>query len=391
MVASPTPGTRSIQLHRDLSAHDAALRPASSPWPVPGSNTDDPSAMTPYTPRGAITPCRGGSVVEFQVLGPLEVRTAGGAAVPLTGPKRRALLGLFVLNAGEVVPAARLADELWQGAPPKSVSTTLQTFIYQLRRRYGVEELVTTPSGYLLDAKPEQIDAHQFERAVDDARATAADQPRRAMLALAGALQMWRGPAYAEFASEPWAIVEAARLEQLRLEAVEAWAASAIGASETRGARGRARVVDDPQSAARIAVDAPCRRARGGRAGRGGAARRHRVARGAQRRARRRSGPSIHRRRERGASRRPAAGLVRPRRARSRAYRRRNATEDHEPAPRSSTSADNAVASRHDCVRAADRSVRRPVARATGAGARARGREQRHAADRGRRRGAGYR
>ena len=89
--------------------------------------------------------------MEFRVLGPFEVRTAGGAAIALTGPKRRALLGLFVLNAGEVMPASRLADELWHGEPPKSVATTLQTFIYQLRRRYGIEELVTTASGYVLD------------------------------------------------------------------------------------------------------------------------------------------------------------------------------------------------------------------------------------------------
>lgn len=173
--------------------------------------------------------------MEFRVLGPLEVRTAGGAAITLTGPKRRALLALFVLNAGEIIPSARLADELWGGSPPKSASTTLQTFVYQLRRRYGVEELLTTPSGYLLDAKPEQIDARQFERAVDDACAGAVDNPQRAMRALGAALQMWRGPAYADQLSEPWALPEATRLEQVRIEAVEAWAAAAVGTGETAG------------------------------------------------------------------------------------------------------------------------------------------------------------
>jgi DNA-binding response OmpR family regulator len=49
-------------------------------------------------------------------------------------------LALFVLNAGDVVSSSRLADELWSGSPPKSASTTLQTFVYQLRRRYGIEE-----------------------------------------------------------------------------------------------------------------------------------------------------------------------------------------------------------------------------------------------------------
>ena len=173
--------------------------------------------------------------MEFGVLGPLEVRSVGGAAIPLTGPKRRALLALLVLNAGADIPSARLADELWNGEPPKSASTTLQTFVYQLRRRYGVEELLTTPSGYIFDAKPDQIDASRFERAVDDACVTAIDAPGSAARALAESLQMWRGPAYAEFLSEPWAIGEATRLEQLRLAAAEAWAATSIGAGETAG------------------------------------------------------------------------------------------------------------------------------------------------------------
>jgi DNA-binding SARP family transcriptional activator/class 3 adenylate cyclase len=173
--------------------------------------------------------------VEFGVLGPLEVRSVAGAAIPLTGPKRRALLALLVLNAGADVPSSRLADELWSGEPPKSASTTLQTFVYQLRRRYGVEELLTTPSGYILNAKPEQIDAYRFERAVDDACFAAIDAPGSAARALGDALQIWRGPAYAEFLSEHWAIGEAARLEQLRVAAAEAWAAASIGAGETAG------------------------------------------------------------------------------------------------------------------------------------------------------------
>jgi DNA-binding SARP family transcriptional activator len=36
------------------------------------------------------------------------------------------------------------------------------------------------------------------------------------------ALGLWRGPALAEFADQPWAQVEAARLEELRLAATEA-------------------------------------------------------------------------------------------------------------------------------------------------------------------------
>ena len=175
--------------------------------------------------------------MEFRVLGPLEVVTPGGP-VPLTGPKRRALLALLLMNAGEALSGDRLADELWNGAPPRSVSTTLPTFVYQLRRRYGIEALQTTPAGYVLEAEPDSIDAHRFERLVADARARLVDEPAGAKAALQDALALWRGGAYSEFADEPWAKAEVARLEDCRVEAVEAWAIAAIGARDTSGVTG---------------------------------------------------------------------------------------------------------------------------------------------------------
>ena len=41
--------------------------------------------------------------MEFGLLGPLEVRAAGGQ-LPLGPPKQRALLALLLLNANRVVP-----------------------------------------------------------------------------------------------------------------------------------------------------------------------------------------------------------------------------------------------------------------------------------------------
>ncbi|MCU1465047.1 MAG: transcriptional regulator [Actinomycetia bacterium] len=172
--------------------------------------------------------------VEFRVLGPLEVSTAGGA-VTVTGPKRRALLARFLVDAGETLSAERLIDDLWDGAPPRSATTTLQTFVYQLRRRYGIEGLRTTPAGYVLEVDGSDVDTQRFERAAGQARAGARSDPAAAMHALRAALDMWRGRAYAEFANEAWAVAEAARLEELRLDALEAWAVSAIGTGLTAG------------------------------------------------------------------------------------------------------------------------------------------------------------
>ncbi len=172
--------------------------------------------------------------MEFRVLGPLEVLTSGGA-VPLTGPKRRALLARFLVGAGETISAAMLADDLWAGNPPRSVTTTLQTFVYQLRRRYGIEALRTTPAGYVLDVESEQVDAHRFEMLTRAAIAGAPTDPVAAYRDLGQALALWSGSAYVEFADAEWAVAEAGRLDQLRVDAVEAWARCALGANEIAG------------------------------------------------------------------------------------------------------------------------------------------------------------
>jgi DNA-binding SARP family transcriptional activator/class 3 adenylate cyclase len=172
--------------------------------------------------------------VEFNVLGPLEICSAGGA-VTLTGPKRRALLARLIVAAGEALSIERLVDELWSGDPPRSAMRTLPTFVYQLRRRYGIEELQTMPGGYVLNADPHDIDARRFEATLADTMPRILDDPSGSAIALHDALAMWRGDAYEEFADESWARGEAARLDRLRLDAVEAWAAAALRCRATAG------------------------------------------------------------------------------------------------------------------------------------------------------------
>ena len=50
--------------------------------------------------------------MEFRILGALEAYD-GERSVPLGGPKPRALLAVLLLHADEVVPTARLVEELW--------------------------------------------------------------------------------------------------------------------------------------------------------------------------------------------------------------------------------------------------------------------------------------
>jgi DNA-binding SARP family transcriptional activator/tetratricopeptide (TPR) repeat protein len=144
--------------------------------------------------------------VEFRVLGPLEVLDRA-RSLQLGGAKQRALLALLVLNANRVVSRDRLVDALWGEDPPETAVTTVQVYVSRLRKVLGPKTLVTRTPGYLLHVAPGCLDLDQFERL------RAAGRPGQA-------LALWRGPPLAEF-TEPFARTEAARLEDLRLAALE--------------------------------------------------------------------------------------------------------------------------------------------------------------------------
>jgi DNA-binding SARP family transcriptional activator len=155
--------------------------------------------------------------MEFLVLGPLEVRR-DDEPVEVRGSKRRALLALLILHANEVVRTDRLVDELWGEHPPANASAALQNHVSRLRKDLGGDVLVTKPWGYVLRADPQTIDLLRFEALVAEARTLAAHERRER---LGEALALWRGPALADVASEPALVTEVARLEELRLSALE--------------------------------------------------------------------------------------------------------------------------------------------------------------------------
>ncbi len=156
---------------------------------------------------------------EFRILGPLEVVSDAGETIALGGQKQRALLGLLLVRAGEVVSTDRLVTELWGDQPPKTATTSLQNMVSQLRKLLGPEAVETRPPGYVLRVAPDRLDLARFEQLVADARAA---QPQERARLLREALSLWRGPALADLAFEPFAQGEIRRLEELRLEAVEA-------------------------------------------------------------------------------------------------------------------------------------------------------------------------
>ncbi|MGW5558248.1 BTAD domain-containing putative transcriptional regulator [Micromonospora sp. NPDC003944] len=166
--------------------------------------------------------------VTFGVLGPVVAATERGP-VPLRGHRQRLVLGRLLVAHGRVVPVDRLVDDLWEVAPDGAVGA-IRTFVADLRRALEPERpprqlpriLVTEPPGYVLKAAPEAVDAGRFEAAVAEAaRLLAAGRPAPALAALDGALGLWRGPAYADCATESWAVAEINRLDELRMLAVE--------------------------------------------------------------------------------------------------------------------------------------------------------------------------
>ena len=156
-------------------------------------------------------------MLEFRILGPLEVSDAGDP-VRLHGQKQRALLALLLLEPNRVVSTDRIVDALWGEHPPRTAATSLQNFVSQLRKLLGPENLVTKPPGYELRLEPEQLDFERFRRLVDEARG---EPPDARAEKLRQALSLWRGPPLADLGFESFAQSEIARLEELRLVVAE--------------------------------------------------------------------------------------------------------------------------------------------------------------------------
>ncbi|HVM07001.1 MAG TPA: BTAD domain-containing putative transcriptional regulator [Acidimicrobiales bacterium] len=168
-------------------------------------------------------------VVEFRVLGPLEV-VRDGAVLELGGRKQRALLAILLIHAGQVVSVDRLIEELWGDEAPARALASLQAYVSRLRRilqpqgerRSRNAVISTRVPGYVLAPGESSIDSHRFAALAQDALRSSERDPLRTLSALDGALGLWRGDPYAEFAYEDFAQPEIARLTELRWAAKEA-------------------------------------------------------------------------------------------------------------------------------------------------------------------------
>jgi YVTN family beta-propeller protein len=183
--------------------------------------------------------------MDFRILGPLEVEHEG-RKLPLGGRQQSALLALLLLHANEVVAVDEIIDELWPESPPPSATRSVHALVSRLRRllegepvaRNGAESdnavLLTRAHGYLLRVAPGELDLHRFESLLNEGRAAlAAGQAEVAAQTLRKALALWRGQPLTEFASGSCAAAEIARLNELRLLALEERIEAGLAAGRT--------------------------------------------------------------------------------------------------------------------------------------------------------------
>ena len=211
--------------------------------------------------------------MQVDVLGAIRA-SHNGYLVDLGGRKQRQVLAALALYGGRPVSVDALIDLLWGDAPPPNAVPTLHVYVAGLRRalepdrpaRMPAKVLVTVTPGYALRLSAEAVDAARFDAAVTTAHgrlgawpaATAGSVVNRPDLTAAelaevlgeldAALALWQGTPYVDLDEVPAAVAERARLEELRMVAIEDHAAAllALGRHATLAAEPEALTAEHP-------------------------------------------------------------------------------------------------------------------------------------------------
>jgi DNA-binding SARP family transcriptional activator/tetratricopeptide (TPR) repeat protein len=162
--------------------------------------------------------------MKMHVLGPLEIRGPGGAALPLGTRKQQAVLAVLAVSANRVVELDELIDEVWPEHPPASAVANVRSYTANLRRLFesaeqGSGRLVRKGSGYLLHAGPDELDLLAFT--AEHAAALRCDDPATAAQRLAKVLAYWRGAMLAGLPRGPLLDARCTAVEDERLSARE--------------------------------------------------------------------------------------------------------------------------------------------------------------------------
>ncbi|MFH9796534.1 AfsR/SARP family transcriptional regulator [Streptomyces virginiae] len=163
-----------------------------------------------------------GDLPRFNVLGSLE-GWAGGVRLRLGGSIQERVLCMLLLEAGRVVPVARLVEATWEKDPPATAAHQVRKAVADLRRRIptGTAVIATDGPGYRVVVTDGQVDLLEFD-ALSRAAAQALREGDRPSAAehLRSALALWRGSVLSGTGGP---VIEAAAtaLEERRLAAAE--------------------------------------------------------------------------------------------------------------------------------------------------------------------------
>jgi predicted ATPase/DNA-binding SARP family transcriptional activator len=158
--------------------------------------------------------------VRYHVLGPLRVVDENGDVTP-TGHRQRRLLSALLLERGAVVSADRLVEVLWPDRLPADHAAALQTHVFRLRRALPPSTIETVAAGYRLTTPPDDVDAERFARLVTDVVGRGPGDAVAAFDRLGLALSWWRGDPYEDVADTDGGRIEADRLRELHVLALE--------------------------------------------------------------------------------------------------------------------------------------------------------------------------
>lgn len=160
--------------------------------------------------------------MKVRLLGPIEVLAGEGEPpTAVSAPMLRALLAALALRPGQVVPASELIQQLWGQEPPPTARTTLRNYVMRLRKALPEGGIRTAASGYQLLIDEKDTDAGQLRELLRSARRLTAGDPAEALRVLETALGLWRGTPLEDIGDCPLRSTEQARLEELRLSAME--------------------------------------------------------------------------------------------------------------------------------------------------------------------------
>ncbi|MFI9570032.1 AfsR/SARP family transcriptional regulator [Microbispora rosea] len=179
-------------------------------------------------------------MVQFRLLGPVEI-TTDTHPVDAGPRKQQAVLAALLVDVGVLVPIEKIIDRVWDEAPPTTARGAVHSYVTRLRRALSeaaaggdAPRLEHRHAGYVLGARPEQVDLHRFRLLLDCARATRGEDPRRAEL-LREALGLWRGVPLTGLTGE-WA-------ESVRREAAQRRLGAMLDLARLETAAGRGGVV----------------------------------------------------------------------------------------------------------------------------------------------------